>query len=111
MKSDRLSLLKLNLRNHNIYQRKTALDELTNLSPAIALPILQELRESPDFALRRLAMMGLGNQITEDSFQLLIQTLATEQDANVLAEAANSLFPFGDRAIEPLQQLFVNSDN
>ncbi|MEL7077891.1 MAG: HEAT repeat domain-containing protein [Cyanobacteria bacterium J06629_2] len=111
MKSDRLSLLKLNLRNHNIYQRKTALDELTNLSPAIALPILQELRESPDFALRRLAMMGLGNQITEDSFQLLIQTLATEQDANVLAEAANSLFAFGDRAIEPLQQLFVNSDN
>ena len=107
----RLEQLKLNLRNNNIYQRKLALDELATIPSETALPILQELFESPDFALRRIAVMGLGNHPTEESFELLTKVLATEQDANVLAEAANSLFEFGDRAVKPLQQLFISSDN
>ncbi|MEL6496238.1 MAG: HEAT repeat domain-containing protein [Cyanobacteria bacterium J06623_7] len=106
-----LSQLKLNLRNHNIYQRKLALDELATIPSEAALPILQELLESPDFALRRIAVMGLGNHVTEASFKLLTKILGTEQDANVLAEAANSIFEFGDRSILPLKQLFANSDS
>lgn len=111
MNSDRLSELKLKLRDNGIYQRKLALDELATASSDVALPILEELAQEKDFALRRIAVMGLGNHRTEDSFSLLKQILDTEQDANVLAEAANSLFEFGDRAVAPLQKLFNNSDN
>ncbi|MEL6930642.1 MAG: HEAT repeat domain-containing protein [Cyanobacteria bacterium J06600_6] len=108
---DRLSQLKLKLRNNNIYQRKLALDELATIPSESALPILIELAASQDFALRRIAVMGMGNHLTEKSFELLMQVLATEKDANVLAETANSLFEFGARAIAPLEQLFSNSDN
>lgn len=111
MDSDRLEQLKLNLRNNNIYQRQLALNELATIPSESALPILEELSESQDFALRRIAVMGMGNHPTEQSFELLIQTIANEKDANVLAETANSLFEFGDRAIEPLEQLFVDCDN
>ena len=111
MNSDRLEQLKLNLRNNNIYQRQLALNELATIPSESALPILKELSESQDFALRRVAVMGMGNHPTDRSFELLIQTIANEKDANVLAETANSLFEFGDRAIEPLEQLFIDTDN
>ncbi len=111
MDSDRLEQIKLNLRNNGIYQRKLALDELATMSSDLALPILQELSLDQDFALRKIAVMGFGNHPTEESFKLLIEMLEIEQDANVLSEAANSLFEFGDRSIEPLQQLFSNSNN
>lgn len=82
----------------SVQQRKLALDELANMSSDLALPILQELSLDQDFALRKIAVMGFGNHPTEESFKLLIQMLETEQDANVLSEAANSLFEFGDRS-------------
>ena len=96
MNSDRLEQLKLNLRNNNIYQRQLALNELATIPSESALPILKELSESQDFALRRVAVMGMGNHPTDRSFELLIQTISNEKDANVLAETANSLFEFGD---------------
>lgn len=111
MNSDRLEQIKLNLRNNAINKRKMALDELATMSPDVALPILKQLAQDNDFTLRRLAVMGLGNHCTEESFQILKQLLEIEQDSNVLAEAANSIFEFGDRAIGPLQQLFTDSDN
>ncbi len=111
MDSDRLEQIKLNLRNNGIYQRKLALDELATMSSDLALPILQELSLDQDFALRKIAVMGFGNHPTEESFKLLIEMLEIEQDANVLSEAAHSLFEFGDRSIMPLQQLFSNSNN
>ena len=111
MDSDRLEQLKLQLRNNNIYQRQLALNELATIPSESALPILQELLQSQDFALRRIAVMGLGNHQTEESYELLRQVLATEKDANVIAETANSLFEFGDRAIAPLEQLFIESNN
>lgn len=55
--------------------------------------------------------MGWGNHFTEESFTVLKQIIETERDSNVLAEAANSLFEFGDRFIPLLQQLFINSEN
>ncbi len=88
MNSDRLEQIKLNLRNNAINKRKMALDELATMSPDVALPILKQLAQDNDFTLRRLAVMGLGNHCTEESFQILKQLLEIEQDSNVLAEAA-----------------------
>lgn len=111
MNSDRLEQIKLNLRSNALNKRKEGLDELATISPEIALPVLQELAKDDNFALRRIAVMGLGDRVTEESFKILQQILRTEQDSSVLAEAANSLFEFGEKAIAPLQELFVQSDN
>ena len=111
MNNDRLEQIKLNLRDNAINKRKNALDELATMSPDEALPVLKQLAQDHDFALRKIAVMGFGNHLTEKSFQLLKHILETEKDSNVLAEAANSIFEFGDRAIEPLQNLFATSDN
>ena len=111
MDRDRLKQIKLKLRDKGIYQRKLAIDELATMSADLALPILKELAQERDFALRKIAVMGFGNHPTEESWQLLQQVLETEQDANVLAETANSLFEFGDRSIKPLEELFRLSDN
>ena len=81
------------------------------MSPNEALPVLKQLAKDHDFALRKIAVMGFGNHLTEESFQLLKNILETEKDSNVLAEAANSIFEFGDRAIEPLQNLYTSCEN
>lgn len=111
MNSDRLSEIENNLRAPALNVRKNALDELAEIPADIAVPILQKLAREENFALRRLAVMGLGNHRSEASFQALQQTIAEEADGNVIAEAANSIFEFGEPAIPILQQLFEISDN
>ncbi len=106
MNQDRLESIKINLRSSKVIERKSALDELAEFPADIAIPILEALATEKDFALRCLAMMGFGNHPTESSFQTLKNALEREQDSSVLAEAANSIFEFGERSIAPLQQLF-----
>lgn len=103
--------IEISLRASELNLRKTALDELATLSPDVAIPILQRLAKEDDFSLRRLAVMGLGNHRTNDSFDILQTIISRDEDANVLAEAANSIFEFGDRAIPILCQLFQRSQN
>jgi HEAT repeat protein len=55
--------------------------------------------------------MGLGNHLTEQSFQVLISLLEQEKDDNVISEIANTLFEFGDRSIPFLQNLFERNQN
>ncbi len=107
----RLKQIEINLRSPALDQRKEALDELAKCDSQLAIPILERLAQDNDFTIRCLAVMGLGNHQTETSFVILKNILETEQDSSVLAEAANSLFEFGDRSIMPLQQLFIRSDH
>ena len=109
--SDRILSLEKELRSRALNIRKDALDELAELPPEIALPILRRLAAEPDFALRRLAVMGFGNHPTQESFEALQTLLAEEGDANVLAEAANSIFEFGDPAIPILQDVYKRNDH
>ena len=109
--SDRIVHLEAELRSSAINIRKDALDELAELPAEIALPILQRLVAEPDFALRRLAVMGFGNHPTQASFEALQTILEEEQDANVLAEAANSIYEFGDPAISILQDVYRRHDH
>ena len=104
--SDRIVHLEAELRSPALNIRKEALDALAELPSEIALPILQRLAAEPDFTLRRLAVMGFGNHPTEASFEALQTILEEEQDANVLAEATNSIFEFGDPAIPILQDVY-----
>lgn len=94
------------LRNRALNIRKAALDELAKLPADVAVPVLKRLAAEPDFLLRRLAVMGLGNHRVPAAFEVLEALLHQEKDSNVLAEAANSLFEFGGPAIPLLTRLF-----
>jgi HEAT repeat protein len=111
MNDNPIERIEVNLRAEALNQRKAALDELAGYPPDVAVPILQNLVYEKDFLLRRLGVMGLGNHKTENSLQLLQEIIAQEQDGNVLAEAANSIFDFGDKAIPILTELFYKCDN
>ena len=112
MTPDEISKLENDLRSSALNVRVAALDLLAQQSATMAVPILQRLSKDSSFLLRRLAVMGFGNhapdQAALDSLQALIKT---ETDANVLAEAANSLYEFGDVSIPLLVKLFETNDN
>ncbi|MBW4552913.1 MAG: HEAT repeat domain-containing protein [Aphanocapsa sp. GSE-SYN-MK-11-07L] len=111
MDSDRLAQLESLLRSGSLDQCKLALDDLAQTPSDLAVPILQRLSENPDFLRRRFAVMGLGNHQTPESLTILKDLLAKEQDSNVIAEVANSLFEFGNLAIPLLEQLFYRDRN
>ena len=99
MDQEQLQEIATNLRSRRMDFRKKALDKLVTLDSVVALPILKELSLEKDFGLRCWAMMGFKYHLTEDSFDFLKKVLDQEQDNSVLAEAANSIFEFGDQAI------------
>jgi HEAT repeat protein len=111
MTPDRQSPLETQLRDPALNRRMAALNELAKAPSEQALPILQRLAAEPDFLLRRLAVMGLGNHPTPESLAMLKQLLAEEQDPSVLSEIANSLFEFGAAALTLLPEIFERSDN
>ncbi len=111
MDSDRQAQLEFLFHSSSVFDRKTALDELAKCPSDIAVPILQSFVSSSDFLCRRFAVMGLGNHRTDESFQVLANLLEHEHDDNVLAELADTLFEFGDRAIPLLQNLFERNHN
>jgi HEAT repeat protein len=102
-----LEQIERDLRARALDKQKVALDTLAQAPAEIAVPILARLLSSSDFMQRRIAVMGLGNHRVEESFQLLAGVITTdslsetlcERDPNVMGEAANSIFDFGDRAI------------
>ncbi len=99
------------LRDRALDKQKAGLDKLATVPAEIAVPILARLLESSDFMQRRIAVMGLGNHLVEASFQLLAGVIKTDRDPNVMGEAANSIFDFGDRAIPLLVHLFKDTNN
>ncbi|WP_373540416.1 HEAT repeat domain-containing protein [Chamaesiphon sp.] len=106
-----LEQIERDLRERALNKQKVALDRLAQVPADVAVPILARLLKSSDFMQRRVAVMGLGNHRVEESFQLLAGAIANDLDPNVMGEAANSIFDFGDRAIPLLVNLFKNTQN
>jgi HEAT repeat protein len=111
MNQDRLQQIETDLRSKRIDVRKAALDRLATFDSDLAIPILKRLATEKDFGLRCLAMMGFNNYQTENSFEYLKSVLKEEKDHSVLAEAANSIYDFGEKAIAPLQALFDDCEH
>ncbi|MEL6129630.1 MAG: HEAT repeat domain-containing protein [Cyanobacteria bacterium J06628_4] len=112
MTPDELDKLEDNLRAPALNVRITALNTLAAQPAAVALPILQRLSQDSSFLIRRLAVMGFGNQAPDQTaFESLQALITTETDANVLAEIANSIYEFGDLSIPLLVQMFEANDN
>lgn len=104
--------LEVELRSQALNHRITALNELAKAPSDQAIPILQDLANEKEFLFRRIAVMGLGNHSQSDeAFQVLQSIVEQEKDNNVLSEAVNSLFEFGQPAIPLLQNIFEKNDN
>ncbi|MBE9028225.1 HEAT repeat domain-containing protein [filamentous cyanobacterium LEGE 11480] len=108
---DRLQQLETQLRDPALNKRIESLNQLAQVESALAIPILQRLTAEKDVGLRRIAVMGLGNHRTAQSFEVLQDLLDNEADSNIQAEAANSIFEFGNDAIPLLENLFTRSDS
>ena len=106
---DRSIELEQNLRAAGLYQRWAAVNELTTHPAAVAVPIFKRLLVEKDVGLRRLAVIGLGKHPSDETFEALQSILESGGDPIILAEAANSIFDFGDVAIPILHQLFDRS--
>jgi HEAT repeat protein len=99
-------------------------DAILSGDPGRAMPALAGLREVPEeqatpllllgleqsaFMVRSLACAGLGVKRSETGWQALEQALRSDEDANVRAEAANSLASYGvERSWPLLRQAFAS---
>jgi HEAT repeat protein len=106
-----IAQIERDLRDFSIDKQRSGLDRLAKVPADLAVPILARLLASSDFMQRRIAVMGLNSFRVDASFQLLTKTIATDSDTNIVAEAANSIFDFGDRAIPILLDLFKTNTN
>jgi hypothetical protein len=83
-------------------QAMPALAGLREVSEAEAIPLLLLGLEQGPFIVRSLACAGLGVKRSEAGRQALERALRHDDDANVRAEAANSLASFGVEQAWPL---------
>ena len=87
-------------------QRMKGITELRHHPPEDAVPLLLQRIDDPEFLIRSFVAMGLGYKQTEQGYEALLEILAHETDSNVIAEAANALAKFGDRALPNLKITF-----
>ncbi len=106
-----LAELEQNLRAAGLDRRWTAMNQLATFPSEVTVPIFKRLLAEKDIGLRRLAVIGLGKNHNQETFQALQAIIDEGRDPLIVAEAANSLFEFGDAALPLLQALFVRSSN
>ena len=94
------------LESPNPQTRMKALVELRNHDAELVVPLLKQRMYDKEFVVRSFVAMGLGNKQTEEGFEALLALIEYDRDPNVVAEAANSLAKFGDRAFSYLTELF-----
>ncbi|MGD1931512.1 MAG: HEAT repeat domain-containing protein [Leptolyngbyaceae cyanobacterium] len=91
--------------------RLKALVELRKHEPQDVVPLLTEHLHDKEFVVRSFVAMGLGYKQTEAGFAALLNLIEHDRDPNVVAEAANSLEKYGDRAIPHLTKLFEHNSH
>jgi HEAT repeat protein len=88
-----------------------ALTQLRFCTDQEAVPLLVLGSEQEAFMVRSLSCSGLGYKRTEQGWTVLERLLRSDGDANVRAEAANSLASYGvERAWPLLKAAFVSDD-
>ncbi|MFZ4804341.1 MAG: HEAT repeat domain-containing protein [Synechococcus lacustris] len=93
-------------------QRVRAITALREFPADDCVPLLLECLRDEVFLVRSLACMGLGYKRNQQSLQALLLVLESEGDANVRAEAANSLARHGaEAAVAPLLALYQRDDH
>jgi len=106
-----LSQIETDLQNPDFQYRIKAIAALKNYLPEIAVPILIQHIQDPEFLVRTFVARELGRQKTSESFAALLQIMRFDNTPNVRAEAANSLSLFGRVSASHLVETFFRDDH
>jgi len=106
-----LDQIKTCLGSPNPQARMRGLVALRDYAPEVVVPFLKQRMYDKEFVVRSFVAMGFGHKQTDEGFDALLDLITEEQDPNVIAEAANSLAKFGERALPHLQRLFKHNDH
>lgn len=87
-------------------QRMRAIVELRNYNPTIVVPLLKQRMYDQELLIRSFVAIGFGKKRNEEAFEALLNLIEYDRDYNIIAEAANSLAQYGDRALPYLVNLF-----
>ncbi|MEM9904964.1 MAG: HEAT repeat domain-containing protein [Cyanobacteria bacterium P01_D01_bin.44] len=99
------------LSNKDFQYRLKAIVALRDYEADTAVPLLVNTMQDPQFLVRSFVAMGLGTKRNDDSFAALLEMIKCDRDANVQAEASNSLAKFGQAAVSPLVLTFHQNKN
>jgi HEAT repeat protein len=106
-----LHQIEADLQNSNFQYRLKAIAALKDYAADIAVPILTQHLQDPEFLVRTFVARELGRQKTSESFAALLQIMRLDNTPNVRAEAANSLSLFGRISASHLVQTFFRDDH
>jgi len=106
-----LSQIETDLQSPDFQYRIKAIVALKNYLPEIAVPILIQHIQDPEFLVRTFVARELGRQKTSESFAALLQIMRFDNTPNVRAEAANSLSLFGRVSASHLVETFFRDDH
>jgi HEAT repeat protein len=99
-----LDEVKALLDSENPQKRMSAITALRSYEEAIAVPLLANQLDDPEFIIRSFAAIGLGHKRTPEGFAVLVNVLEGDRDPNVRSEAANSLSRYGQQALPYLMK-------
>jgi HEAT repeat protein len=106
-----LSQIEADLQNPDFQYRTKAIAALKDYPSDVAVPILTQHIQDPEFLVRTFVARELGRQKTSESFASLLQIMRFDNTPNVRAEAANSLSLFGRVSASHLVQTFFRDDH
>jgi HEAT repeat protein len=106
-----LNQIRTNLQSSDFQYRLKAIATLKDYPSDVAVPILTQHIQDPEFLVRTFVARELGRQKTSESFAALLQIMKLDNTPNVRAEAANSLSLFGRVSASHLVQTFFQDDH
>jgi HEAT repeat protein len=106
-----LTQIEAELRKSDFQYRLKAISALKVYPSDIAVPLLLQHINDPEFLVRSFVARELGRHQTSESFAALLQIMRFDNTPNVRAEAANSLSLFGKVSAAYLVQTFFQDDH
>jgi HEAT repeat protein len=101
-----LEQIEADLNSKDFQERLRAVTALRSFDSSVAVPLLCSRLNDPEFVVRSLAAMGLGQKRTSESFTALRELVEIDPDPSVRAEAVYSLILFGAKAVPDLVMVF-----
>ena len=91
-----LQQIEISLNSQDLQERVRAITALRSYDSRVSVPLLCEQLEHSDSVIRSIVAASLGRKHTQQALDKLLELLQTDPEANVRAEAANSLALFGE---------------
>ncbi|ESA36346.1 pbs lyase heat domain protein repeat-containing protein [Leptolyngbya sp. Heron Island J] len=106
-----LSEIQAILEHPDSQKRLKGIVALKDYDSETASPLLLSKKNDSEFLVRSFVAMGLGRKRSNTGFEALLAMIDNDPDANVRAEASNSLAMYGEASIPHLVETFHSNSN